>query len=31
MSSDPKLFRVNRENRLSESVRETDFGQLGLR
>lgn len=31
MSSDPKLFRVNREPRVSESVRETDFGQLGLR
>ena len=31
MSSDPKLFRVNRENRVSESVMEVDFGQLGLR
>ena len=31
MSSDPKLFRVNRENRASESVREVDFAQLGLR
>lgn len=31
MSSDPKLFRVNREHRASESVREVDFGQLGLR
>lgn len=31
MSSDPKLFRVNREHRVSESVREVDFGQLGLR
>ena len=30
MSSDPKLFRVNRENRVSESVREVDFAQLGL-
>ena len=31
MSSDPKLFRVNREHRASESVREVDFAQLGLR
>ena len=31
MSSDPKLFRVNPENRASESVREVDFAQLGLR
>ncbi len=31
MSSDPKLFRVNRENRVSESVREVEFSQLGLR
>ena len=31
MSSDPKLFRVHRENRASESVREVDFAQLGLR
>ena len=31
MSSDPKLFRVNPENRESESVREVDFAQLGLR
>lgn len=31
MSSDPKLFRVNPENRVSESVMEVDFGQLGLR
>lgn len=30
MSSDPKLFRVNR-NRETESVREVDFAQLGLR
>lgn len=30
MSSDPKLFRVNPENRESESVREVDFAQLGL-
>ena len=31
MSSDPKLFRVHRENRASESVREVEFAQLGLR
>ena len=31
MSSDPKLFRVNPENRVSESVREVDFAQLKVR
>ena len=31
MSSDPKLFRVNRENRVSESVREVDFAQMDVR
>ena len=30
MSSDPKLFRVNRENQETESVSEVDFAQLGL-